>query len=45
MSIYDVGDNKFGSCRQNLSGIVGVKFEEIKLNTGHGHKIFKKEER
>ncbi len=41
LSIYDIGDHKFGSCEDVLSNSDIVSFDEIKLNTGYGHKIFK----
>lgn len=41
LSIYDSGDGKFGSC----SGVIGssdkVTFEEIGLDSGKGHKLFR----
>ncbi len=42
LSIYDLGDTKFGSCKDVLSNSDVVSFDEISLDTGRGHKIFKK---
>jgi hypothetical protein len=41
LSVFDSGDDKYGTC----SGIVNksdkVKFKEIELDTGKGHKLFR----
>ena len=42
LSIYDLDDTKFGSCKDVLSNSDVVSFDEISLNTGRGHKVFKK---
>jgi hypothetical protein len=41
LSIYDKGDEKFGSCKSMIKKSDSVKFKEKKLNTGKGHKLFK----
>ena len=41
LSIYDVDDDKFGSCSGIISESGQVKFKEIELETGKGHKLFR----
>ena len=41
LSIYDLEDEKFGSCAAILGGNKNVRFKEIELNTGKGHKLFR----
>lgn len=41
LSIFDSGDDKYGSCSGIVSKSDKVKFKEIKLNTGKGHKLFR----
>ena len=40
-SIYDSGDEKFESCEGTIKPSAKVKFEEIDLDSGKGHKIFR----
>ncbi len=42
LSIYDVDDHKFGSCEDLIQNNNSVKLTEIKIDSGHGHKIFKR---
>ena len=39
LSIVDVQDDKFGSCEGKLPN--AITFKEIKLESGHGHKLFR----
>ena len=41
LSIYDVEDEKFGSCKEILNKSQQVTFKEIELDTGKGHKLFR----
>lgn len=41
LSIYDSNDEKFGSCRGLIKPPNKGKFEEIELNSGKGHKLFR----
>jgi len=41
LSIYDSGDEKFGSCSDIISNSSKVEFEEIELDSGKGHKLFR----
>ena len=41
LSIYDSGDEKFGSCSGVINESDNVKFEEIELDSGKGHKLFR----
>lgn len=41
LSIYDSEDEKFGSCSGMISGSDKLKFEEIELDSGKGHKLFR----
>ena len=41
LSIYDSGDEKFESCEETIKPSSKVKFEEIDLDSGKGHKIFR----
>lgn len=41
LSIYDSGDEKFESCDGTIKPSAKVKFEEIDLDSGKGHKIFR----
>lgn len=41
LSIYDVDDEKFGSCSGFINSSEKVKFKEIELYTGKGHKLFR----
>ena len=40
-SIYDSGDEKFESCEETIKPSAKLKFEEIDLDSGKGHKIFR----
>ena len=40
-SIYDSDDEKFESCEETIKPSVKVKFDEIDLESGKGHKIFR----
>lgn len=40
LSIYDVEDEKFGSCKEMLIQSPQLFFKEIELDTGKGHKLF-----
>ena len=41
LSIYDSGDDKFGSCSGMVNSSDKVKFEETELDSGKGHKLFR----
>ena len=41
LSIYDSEDEKFGSCSGMISSSDKVKFKEIELDSGKGHKLFR----
>ncbi len=41
LSIYDSSDDKFGSCEGIVKPSDKVKFEEIELDSGKGHKLFR----
>lgn len=41
LSIYDSGDEKFESCDGTLKPSAKLKFEEVDLDSGKGHKIFR----
>ena len=41
LSIYDADDEKFGSCAGIVNSSDKVKFEEIELDSGKGHKLFR----
>ena len=41
LSIYDADDEKFGSCSGIVNSSDKVKFEEIELDSGKGHKLFR----
>ena len=41
LSIYDSGDDKFGSCDGLLRESAGLIFKETELNSGKGHKVFR----
>jgi len=41
LSIYDSSDKKFGSCDGIVSSSDKVKYEEIELDSGKGHKVFR----
>ena len=41
LSIYDADDEKFGSCYGIISESDKVKFKEIELESGKGHKLFR----
>lgn len=41
LSIYDADDEKFGSCADDLKKLKKVKFKEIELDSGKGHKLFR----
>lgn len=41
LSIYDSGDKKFGSCGEIIRTSDGLVFEEIVLDSGKGHKVFR----
>jgi hypothetical protein len=41
LSIYDADDGKFGSCHGTLRTSEKVTFEEIELETGKGHALFR----
>lgn len=41
LSIYDVGDDKFGSCGETLKTSQQMIFKEIELDSGKGHKLFR----
>lgn len=41
LAIYDSGDDKFGSCEGMISKVEGTKLEEVSLNSGKGHKVFR----
>lgn len=40
-SIYDSGDEKFESCEGTIKPSATLKFEEIDLDSGKGHKVFR----
>ncbi len=40
-SIYDSGDEKFESCEETIKPSAKLKFEEIDLDSGKGHKVFR----
>ena len=41
LSIYDSGDDKFESCDGIINSSEKLKFEEIDLESGKGHKVFR----
>lgn len=41
LSIYDSSDEKYGSCSSLISDSDTVKFKEIELDSGKGHKLFR----
>jgi len=41
LSIYDSGDDKFGSCDGIIRSADGLIFEETDLDSGKGHKVFR----
>lgn len=41
LSIYDSGDKKFGTCSEIIGSSDEVTFEEIELDSGKGHKLFR----
>lgn len=41
LSIYDSEDEKFGSCSGMISSSDKVKFKEIEIDSGKGHKLFR----
>ena len=41
LSIYDSGDEKFGSCSGVINNSDRVRFEEYELDSGKGHKLFR----
>ena len=41
LSIYDSGDDKFGSCDVLLRESAGLIFKETELNSGKGHNVFR----
>ena len=41
LSIYDSEDSKFGSCEGIIKESDGLTFEEIELDSGKGHKVFR----
>ena len=41
LSIYDADDEKFGSCYGTINESDKVKFKEIELESGKGHKLFR----
>lgn len=41
LSIYDASDDKYGSCSGMISQTGKLTFEEIELNSGKGHKLFR----
>lgn len=41
LSIYDSDDSKFGSCDDVLKESDNLSFEEVGLNSGKGHKVFR----
>lgn len=41
LSIYDVDDDKFGTCFGVINESKNLKFKEIELITGKGHKVFR----
>ena len=41
LSIYDEGDEKFGACEGVIKASNKLKFEEIGLDSGKGHKLFR----
>lgn len=41
LSIYDSSDDKFGSCESIINSSNNLEFEEVELDTGKGHKLFR----
>ena len=41
LSIYDSDDEKFGSCDKTIKASKKIKFDEIELDSGKGHKVFR----
>ncbi|MCW9005676.1 MAG: alpha/beta hydrolase [Gammaproteobacteria bacterium] len=41
LSIYDSGDEKFESCHGIIKASDKLKFDEIELDSGKGHKVFR----
>ncbi|MDH5206105.1 MAG: hypothetical protein OEW36_10640 [Hylemonella sp.] len=41
LSIYDVADDKFGSCDGIIRATDGLFFKEAKLESGKGHQVFR----
>ena len=41
LSVYDSGDDKFGSCEGHLKLSSQLIFDEIDLDSGKGHKVFR----
>ncbi|MBT8132914.1 MAG: hypothetical protein KJO03_00295, partial [Gammaproteobacteria bacterium] len=41
LSIYDTSDDKFGSCEGIIKSSDNLIFEEIELDSGKGHKLFR----
>ena len=41
LAIYDSGDEKFGSCDGEVNASKKVTFEEVELDSGKGHKLFR----
>ena len=41
LSIYDTGDEKFGSCDGIIDSSNKVEYEETELDSGKGHKVFR----
>jgi len=41
LSIYDSGDEKFGSCEDIIKDSDNLIFEEAELDSGKGHKLFR----
>lgn len=40
-SVFDVEDNKFGSCKDKLSSNAEVELTEREIESGYGHKVFR----
>lgn len=41
LSIYDSSDEKFGSCEGVITSSDNLRFEEIEIDSGKGHKLFR----
>jgi len=41
LSIYDSGDEKFGSCKSIIKESADIEFKETELDSGKGHKVFR----